>query len=67
MLTGEFPQISHLREHGLSSADDSAIWNFAKERGYTIVTKDRDFEALNAEIKGLYAQWEELAASLEGS
>ncbi len=44
MLTSEFPQISHVREHGLSSADDSAIWNFAKARGYTIVTKDRDFQ-----------------------
>ena len=44
MLTGEFPQISHVREHGLSSADDSVIWNFASARGYTIVTKDRDFQ-----------------------
>ncbi len=43
-LTGEFPQISHVREHGLSTADDTVIWNFAQTRGYTIVTKDRDFQ-----------------------
>ena len=30
----------------LESADDRTIWQYAKERGLTIATKDEDFQAL---------------------
>ena len=44
----EFWQIfihsTHVHECGLGSADDSAIWRFAKENGYTIISKDSDFQ-----------------------
>ena len=33
---------------GLVSADDQTIWQYAKERGLTIITKDEDFQALAA-------------------
>ena len=36
----------HVQDVGLSAADDRIIWQYAKERGMTIVTKDEDFQAL---------------------
>lgn len=38
-----FPGSSHVSSHGLASAKDSDIWDFAKAGGYAIVTKDVDF------------------------
>jgi predicted nuclease of predicted toxin-antitoxin system len=38
-----FPGSTHVRDVGLSSADDSAVWVFARDGGYTIVSKDSDF------------------------
>ena len=31
---------------GLETAEDKTIWQYAKERGLTIITKDEDFQAL---------------------
>jgi predicted nuclease of predicted toxin-antitoxin system len=36
----------HVQDVGLEAADDRTIWQFALERGLTIVTKDEDFQAL---------------------
>ena len=36
----------HVQDVGLETADDQTIWQYAKERGLTIVTKDEDFQAL---------------------
>jgi predicted nuclease of predicted toxin-antitoxin system len=36
----------HVRDVGLDQADDAAIWSYAKEHRYTIVTKDEDFQAM---------------------
>ena len=35
----------HVRTVGLRATDDSAIWAFARQRGFTIVSKDGDFSA----------------------
>jgi predicted nuclease of predicted toxin-antitoxin system len=35
--------VAHVRDAGLQAADDAAIWDYARARGYTIVTKDSDF------------------------
>ncbi|MBK9940639.1 MAG: DUF5615 family PIN-like protein [Kouleothrix sp.] len=43
-----FPDASHVAFHGLSDAEDRAIWAFAAREGYTIVTKDSDFNDLSA-------------------
>ncbi len=32
---------------GLQEADDQAIWNYAKQQNFTIVTKDSDFHELS--------------------
>ena len=39
-------ECTHVQDVGLESADDRTIWQCAKERGLTIVTKDEDFQAL---------------------
>ena len=38
-----FPDVAHVRDVGLQSTDDVAIWLYAAEHGFTIVTKDTDF------------------------
>ena len=38
-----FPGSSHIKSHSLLRTDDALIWLFAKEQGYTIVSKDADF------------------------
>ncbi len=46
-----FPDSSHVVIHGMDCAEDSQIWTFAATHGYTIVTKDSDFEDI-ATIRG---------------
>jgi len=43
-LADLYPDSAHVRECGLASADDSTIWQYAKDRGLTIVSKDSDFQ-----------------------
>ena len=38
-----FPDSNHVQNLGLAQVSDSVIWDFAKENGYVIVTKDTDF------------------------
>ncbi len=38
-----FPDSSHVRHFNLARAGDEAIWNFARDKGFTIVSKDSDF------------------------
>jgi predicted nuclease of predicted toxin-antitoxin system len=42
-LLAEFPGCRHVREAGLSNADDADVWNHAAANGLTIVSKDQDF------------------------
>ena len=42
-LADIFPDASHVQFHGLTDADDSEIWQFAKIQGFCIVTQDADF------------------------
>jgi predicted nuclease of predicted toxin-antitoxin system len=44
MLEDLYPGSAHVHQCGLGSADDAAIWNYAKKSGFTIVSKDSDFE-----------------------
>lgn len=45
-LADIFPQSSHVALLGLERALDSEVWNMAREQGYTIVSKDADFNEL---------------------
>ena len=38
-----YPQSLHVFDIGLDEVDDPAIWEYAKDVGYIIVTKDSDF------------------------
>ena len=37
------PGSSHVKRCHLDTADDEAVWKFAREHDYTIVSKDSDF------------------------
>ncbi|MGA7916591.1 MAG: DUF5615 family PIN-like protein [Candidatus Acidiferrales bacterium] len=43
-LADVYPGSSHVHHCGLGSADDAAIWEYAKGNGFVIVSKDSDFE-----------------------
>lgn len=43
MLGSAFPDSQHVDLVGLHARADSAIWDFARDHGFTIVTKDDDF------------------------
>ena len=47
-LADRFPDSSHVALLGLEDADDAIIWSFAQTHGFTIVTKDSDFNDLSA-------------------
>lgn len=42
-LADIFPDSAHVHELGLGEASDTALWHYAAEHGYTIVSKDADF------------------------
>ena len=44
LLVDVFPGSSHVQSLDLDRATDVAVWQHARERGYTIVTKDSDFQ-----------------------
>jgi predicted nuclease of predicted toxin-antitoxin system len=46
-LADLYPGSAHVHPCGLGSADDSAIWQYAKDYGFTIVSKDSDFQDLS--------------------
>lgn len=39
-----FPGSTHVKAHGLLHTDDSLIWSFAAQGGFTVVSKDSDFQ-----------------------
>ena len=42
-LPQEYAGSQHVREIGLRDATDLAVWQFAAQHGFAIVTKDADF------------------------
>ncbi len=43
ILTAEYPESAHVRDLGLKGAADQSIWQFARDNGYAVVSKDSDF------------------------
>jgi predicted nuclease of predicted toxin-antitoxin system len=39
----DFPGSSHVEVAGLRGATDSVIWDYARDNGFTIISKDNDF------------------------
>ena len=50
LLSDLFPDSSQVRLLGLDHADDRAVWQYAGDNGFTIVSLDSDF----AEMAALY-------------
>lgn len=44
LLTDVFPGSVHVHMCGLGRSDDEAIWRYAKNNDFAIVTKDSDFQ-----------------------
>jgi predicted nuclease of predicted toxin-antitoxin system len=47
LLADLYPDSQHVVDVHLDAADDRAVWEFAKEHGLTIVSKDADFRQLS--------------------
>lgn len=46
MLEADYPNSSHVAELGLGAATDRAIWDFARDHNFMVVSKDSDFRQL---------------------
>jgi len=44
LLADVFAGSLHVRQAGLERADDDAVWRFARDNGFAIVSKDSDFQ-----------------------
>jgi len=44
LLADVYRDSVHVHQCGLGGADDSAIWEYAKINGFSIVSKDSDFQ-----------------------
>ena len=42
-LADTFTDSSHVMHHALDQATDVQVWEFARDNGFTLVTKDSDF------------------------
>jgi len=42
-----FPGSAHLRDVGLARADDAAVWTYARDGGFAIISKDSDFNQMS--------------------
>lgn len=42
-LADIYPESSHVALIGMDRASDEAVWEYARTKGYVIVTKDADF------------------------
>lgn len=46
-LSQEYPGSAHVRDLGLRSGTDQAVWERARTEGYTVVSKDSDFRQMS--------------------
>jgi len=44
LLADVYPGSAHVHQCALGASDDSAVWEYAKKNGFTIVSKDSDFQ-----------------------
>jgi predicted nuclease of predicted toxin-antitoxin system len=46
-LADLYPKCTHVRDVGLAGGSDRAIWQYARDRGLVIISKDEDFQQLS--------------------
>ncbi|MDX1961920.1 MAG: DUF5615 family PIN-like protein [Pirellulales bacterium] len=44
LLANLYPSSVHARDCGLLGGTDTALWEFARDQGYCLVSKDSDFQ-----------------------
>jgi len=47
LLVGHYPGSSQLELLGLRGSSDAQVWEFAKQEGYILVSKDNDFRQMS--------------------
>jgi predicted nuclease of predicted toxin-antitoxin system len=47
LIAPDFPASNHVRNCGLKGADDTDVWRFAGQNGFTIVSKDGDLHQMS--------------------
>ena len=50
LLADLYPESLHVLEIDLAVGGDNPIWDYAKERGFVIVTKDTDYRELSSRL-----------------
>ncbi len=48
MLADVYPDSAHVERLGLGNTSDRTVWEYAKTNGFSIVSKDSDFQELSA-------------------
>lgn len=48
LLANAYPDSTHVVLQGLQQGSDGAVWQYAKDHDYVIVSKDDDFTALSS-------------------
>jgi predicted nuclease of predicted toxin-antitoxin system len=43
LIADILPAAAHVRDFGMTSADDGAVWDLARDQQFTITSKDDDF------------------------
>jgi predicted nuclease of predicted toxin-antitoxin system len=46
-LSDIFPNSLHVKTVGMAETGDGAIWNYARENGFSIISKDSDFHQMS--------------------
>lgn len=46
ILSAHWPESAHVESINMRGATDEAIWSFARDHGFTLVSKDDDFRSL---------------------
>ncbi|MGO8856951.1 MAG: DUF5615 family PIN-like protein [Streptosporangiaceae bacterium] len=46
VLSAHWPESAHVESINMRGATDEAIWSFARDHGFTLVSKDDDFRSL---------------------
>ena len=46
-LADLFPGSAHVRQLGMARAEDAEVWAYARDAGFTIVSKDNDFQQMS--------------------
>ena len=47
-----FPGSTDIKAVGLREADDRVVWEWAKQHGFTIASKDTDFQSAGSNLGG---------------